>query len=648
MRTFAEAEERLAEALPGYERRSQQQALAVSVEKAISERKHLLAEAGCGTGKSLGYLIPAILGGRRAIVSTATKALQDQIAEKDLPFLQEHLGVSFTFAVLKGRSNYLCLNKTHEADPAEVPSKAALLRHVDGDADWDGTRDSLPFEVADREWYAVAAETEDCQSYKCKDNKLCYAQMARDRAKASQVVVVNHALYLTDLKVREVTGGFASMLDEHDVVIFDEAHEVEEYASKALGSEFKEAGVRSLVTEIVNAVRRFAPEAQDDVEKLTDEVLASLTALWSVLQPGRIRSATLIEAADQFVAFANALADLDDYLNGPAMLDTTPTELLDMARKRKDRISRRTTSAARRFHEIVTASFDDLVRWVEIERTRRGQEYLALKSAPVTVAPYLREHLFDNGVTAVLTSATLSVDGRFDYIAGRLGVDDYDGIDVGTPFDYTRQSVLYVPRHLPEPTPLNRAAWSSMMAVEMAELVKASEGRALLLFTSNREMNQAYDAIAGMIPYTVLKQGTAPNNVLAQRFAEDTSSVLFATRSFFTGVDFQGEACSLVVIDKLPFPVPTEPLVEARTEAIKREGGNDFKEYTIPVMSLVLKQGFGRLIRHRNDRGVVAILDPRLLTKGYGKTILNSLPPAHRAEKVEGVVDFFGVAGVDA
>lgn len=650
MRTFKDAEVRLAETLPGYESRPPQQALAAAVEGAIFNRTHLLGEAGCGTGKSLGYLIPAILSGKRVVISTATKALQDQVANEDVPFLQEHLGKPFSFALLKGRRNYLCLNKAEAVDPADVPNIGRLLADLTAlaaDPGFVGDRESLPFEVSDAEWRHLAADSDDCQALECKDKGICFAVRARKAAKEAQVVVVNHALYLTDLVVREMTGGAASMLDQHDVVVFDEAHEVEKYASSTLGSQFKTGGVAHLVSEVRNFGRRHVPTKAAELEVAGNEVLTAMTTLFMGLERAfidgksdklRIRPALLLDHGDNFVGFANALDALHEAVADGGLLGDVPGANYNDVKKKRDRISGRTLSTAGRFKQVILADFNDLVRWVE--RDSRGN--LTLATAPVTVAPYLREALFGAGnTTAVLVSATLSVDGKFDYVAGRLGIDTYTDIDVGTPFDFTKQALFYVPTDIGDPSPANRAAWSSMMASRTLDLVRASKGRALLLFTSNRELNAAYNAIADRIPYNVYKQGDAPNRVLMEQFKEDTDSVLFATASFFTGVDFQGDTCSLVVIDKLPFPVPTDPIVEARCDAIKRAGGNDFSSYTIPEMTLPLKQGFGRLIRHRNDKGVFALMDARVVTKGYGTKIVRSLPDAPRTDSMADVLSFF-------
>ena len=642
IQTFAEAEERLAISLPGYESRLPQQKLAAAVEASISGRRHLLGQAGTGTGKSLAYLISGIISGYRVVVSTATKALQTQLAEKDLPFLTAHLGHPFTWAVLKGRKNYVCLNNALNANSVDVPHLSQVIEasKVEG---FTGERDSFDFEIPGAEWNLISGDSDECSANKCKDHaEGCWAEQARCRARAAQVVVVNHALLMTDLKVKELTGGAANMLDNYQVVVFDEAHEVQSYATDALGTTFREAGIRGLVSEAHNFGHRDVPDQAKRIDDACAEVSFALTSLWGVLEVGRIRETDLLEHADEFVNLTNALRALSEIFIDRTLTDGVGWGNVDGAKKRQQRVSRRAVNAADRFEEVLMEDFSDMVRYVEIEKTPGGREQKVLRTAPINVAPYLRQHLFsDETVTAILVSATLAVGDDFGYIAKCLGVDDYDGLDVGSPFDFAKQGRIYIPRDLPEPRGETRAAWSGLMSHRAKQLIKAADGRALFLFTSTKEMKSAYNDIAPMLPYTCMMQGEESNRNLAARFKADIHSVLFATRSFMTGFDVQGEALSLVIIDKLPFPVSTEPITEARIEAIKRAGGNDFSDFTIPEMVLVLLQAAGRLIRSMTDMGVVAILDPRLQTKGYGKKIRRALPPFTAVETIAEVAAFF-------
>jgi ATP-dependent DNA helicase DinG len=626
-RTFDEAETVLSEALPGYEARPQQQDLARAVETAIADEVHLLAEAGTGTGKSLGYLIPAILSGKRVVVSTATKALQEQLGEKDLPFLQEHLGVDFTWAILKGRSNYFCVAAGQETDPAEVPLLEQVLAKVE-DPEWDGLPENLGIDVEALAWSKLTSSSDDCPGRKtCPFGDVCYAERAKDRAADADVVVVNHALLMTDLAVRAATDGYVAMLGEYDVVIFDEAHEIEEYASNVFGNRLTEIGLRNLIVE----AKQFAERVGATSGSVNDApALGALATLWETLKEGRIRPETVREHEDAWVGAANAFHDLWEEFARVAPYVGDDKKL----KARYARIERRLSTTAARLVDIVTVDWAAMVRWVEVERSKRGREFLVVKTAPIDLAPILRENLF-GVVPTILVSATLSVGNEFGYIAGRLGVDTYRSLDVGTPFDYETQARLYVPgRNWPDPGK-ERTAWESYAIEAMHDMVTQAGGGALLLFTSNAAMRKAHRALESRLPFDCLMQGTKANRKLAEEFTSDPNSVLFATRSFFTGVDFQGDTCRLVIIDKLPFPVPSDPIVEARCENIKARGGNDFQEYTIPVMVLTLKQGVGRLIRHRNDRGVMAILDPRLTTKGYGTKILQALPEATRTEQAE-------------
>lgn len=628
MKTFAEAEVALAESLATYESREPQQQFAAAVENALATDTHLLAEAGCGTGKSFGYLIPAILSGKRVIISTATKALQDQLATGDLPFLQEHLGVDFTWAVLKGRANYLCRaaladDTGNGSNAVPVTIRSSVLRRTE-DADFNGERDDLGFDVENTDWMNLTVSSDDCPGKKsCPFGETCYAEGAKTAAKDAQIVVVNHALSMTDIAIELASEGAVKMLDNYDYIIFDEAHELEEYASGVFGSRITKAALISLATQ----ARNFATKVGGTVRN--DAVVTAAEALWAVLEEGRLRPNTVVEHEDAWVALANSLTELaEDVSNLGVRVGDEKTK------SKLQRLERRAMTTSRKVIDLITVDWNAVVRWVEEETTRRGAKVLVLRSAPIDLSEILNRALFSQ-VTSVLVSATLSVDGSFDYIAGRLGVEEYDELDVGTPFDFPTQAKLYVPGKDFNDPARDKEGWQSMAIAHMGEMVRMSGGGALLLFTSNAAMRRAHMALADTLEgqgLTVLKQGDAPNKALAAEFKADTHSVLFATRSFFTGVDFQGETLRLVVVDKLPFPVPTEPMTEARCEAIKAAGGNDFSEYTIPVMTLVLKQALGRLIRHKTDKGVMAILDPRLRSKGYGKVIMRSLPDATDTE----------------
>lgn len=650
MQTFAEAEVRLAETLPGYESRPQQQRLAEAVEQTFAENgptdipRHLIAQAGCGTGKSLGYGIPSILLGKRVIISVTTKALQDQLSEKDIPFLQENLGVPFSWAVLKGRSNYFCPERAADQADELGPVVGQLLEasKVDG---FTGERDSFPFQIEDRVWAAVHADVDECSARECSRELVCFAQRAREYAKHATVVIVNHALFFTDLLIRDLTDGYVSMLDEYDFVVFDEAHEVEDVATNSLGANFTEASFTLLVNQVRSFAERYADNPDEVVALGHQDVFEAVPALWQRLELGRLRLAGVLKIQNELVALNDAMTE---FRKGVVKikLDGVSGDIYTKIKRRKDALLKRTDSLIFRLQDIIAAEFGDVVRWVEEERKQfRGQWVTRkiLKSAPIDVAPYLSRMLFE--VTpCILTSATLEVNGGFDYIAGRLGIEHFDSLDVGTPFDFSKQALTYVPRHLPEPVRDQVRNWETQVNEEIIDLCKASNGRALILFTSTKHMRSAFEACEKRIPHTVFVQGQMPQKRLVEAFRDDTHSVLFATRSYFTGVDIQGDSLSLVAIAKMPFPVPTEPMTEARCEVIKANGGNDFSEYTIPVMSLILQQGYGRLIRHRNDRGVVAILDPRLITKGYGKKILHDLPGAPVATSLDEVEAFFARA----
>lgn len=619
--TFSDAEAILASSLDGYEARPPQQELARMIERCLSQNissedgpTALIAEAGTGTGKSIAYLIPAILSPKRVVVSTATKALQDQIGGKDLPFLAEHLGVPFSYVVLKGRSNYFCGNAA-----TENGSDAGLVARLDkiaGEGDWNGQRDTMPFVVSDAEWATVAASTDLCSELDCNDVEAhygglaCFAARARAQARVADLVVVNHALLFTDVAVREATDGMANLIGPVDAVVLDEAHEAENYATMVLGHSLSEGSYASTGAVLRGAARDVGVDLDVPLGRVQQEV----EAYFGTLEPGEV-SAEILEAMEPMLM---ALLDLRE----ACWAVSAPRD-----HKRWTYATRRLGNLIDRTIATATKPLSDLVREVAIERTKGGSPRKVLKAQPVRVDGFLRDTLWANTI-GVLVSATILVDGKADYIADRLGVDRQVSLDVGTPFDYVEQALLYVP-NLPVPAGKTRDEWEAHAVEETLRLVRAAGGRALLLFTSVKNMNRSYEMLRNRLAdYTLLKQYDAPNHVLAERFKDEETSVLFGVSSFFTGVDFQGDTLRLVVIDKMPFPVPTDPIVKARQQDIKRRGGNDFAEYTVPEMTLPLKQGFGRLVRTSSDWGVVAILDSRMTSKGYGKTVIRSLPDA--------------------
>jgi ATP-dependent DNA helicase DinG len=647
--TFAEAEARLAKVLPGYESRQPQQVLAGAIEDALDECKHVLAEAGCGTGKSLGALIPAILSGKRVVYSTATKALQEQVAGKDLPFLKDHLGVDFSFALLKGRSNYFCLAKAVDADPRYVPVDA-MLKELDANPHHSGDREHFKtVSVDEKSFRNVAATSEECPGKrKCPFGDQCYAEFAKARAKAADVVVTNHMLTFTDVKIREVTHGFGSMLGDVDAYIFDEAHEIEEIATNAIADVVRESGVRKLAVEIQNYL---IDHRDPNANAIGQDIQAALAHLWDRLPTDD--GATMTKA--WFVNNFEPFADLMDTLKAgaEAVEAQRPTDSRDEARQ--TRLSTRAMNYASSFRVAMLAADDTLVRWIEHDDKKNR----LFKHAPLRIGPWLDAGIWsrvipstvtdDNPdgepVTAALMSATLSVGGKFDYLLDRLGLpEDTRTLNVGTPFDFSTQAMLYVP-DAKLPSPKDRQAWMTTTPIITMDLIDASGGGALLLYTSRSAMQQAYATMAPRLKakgYTVFMQGQdGTNKEIASAFQADEHSILFALKSFFTGVDFGGDTCRLVVIDKMPFAVPTDVMFKARSEEVERHGGRPFSDLTIPMMTLTLLQGFGRLIRTKSDRGVVAILDSRLSSTPYGRKIVEAMPPAPVTHSLEDVRAFY-------
>jgi ATP-dependent DNA helicase DinG len=609
---------RLAAALPGFEPRAEQAALAEALADALEVEEHLLAEAGTGTGKSLAYLVPALVSGKRVVVATATKALQEQLLTKDVPAAAAALGREVRVAVLKGRQNYLCRKSLGGIDQL-----GGLFRTAEDAAgyerlhDWietteTGDRAELSFEPSATLWAELSVGADRCAGRRCPLVGSCFAEAARERAAQAELVIANHALYFADVALRARTDG-AGVLPDHDAVVFDEAHRLEEAAASWFGGRVSLGRLRQLVRDVERYCReqekRPPARALAELERAGADLVAAF-------DPGsgrrRLTAADEDELHQRGSLLAAALARLSDEFAGGG--------------EDADALARRSLAAAGDVEACLALEDPDRVSWAEPG---------ALAWAPVDVSQILREALWEDGPTAILVSATLEL--RF--LRRRLGLEEAQELVLPSPFDFREQALLYVPAHFPEPrTP----GYYARLADEVVALCNLSGGRALVLTSSYRALDELVERTHGRLPFPVLVQGAAPRERLLERFRDDVASVLFATATFWQGVDIAGESLSLLVVDKLPFAAPGDPLVEARYERIAREGGDWFVDYALPAAVLQLRQGFGRLIRGHGDEGVVAILDPRLRTRAYGRRFLEALPPAPVVAERAAVADFFG------
>jgi ATP-dependent DNA helicase DinG len=613
VRSAVAALERVVAGLPGGgEARPGQRSMAAAVEHAIETGRHLVVQAGTGTGKSLAYLVPAILSGRKVVVVTATKALQDQLVGKDLPFLASHLDHPFTFTGLKGRSNYLCLQRAREAVADEEQlaldvghasaAKAEVLRLVRWAAEADpesgtGDRSSLEFEPSPTAWAAVSVSARECPGVaRCAVGSACFAERARAAAAEADVVVVNTHLYGVHL----ASGGIA--LPDHDVVVFDEAHQLEDVISDTAGFEL---GAGSFIN-LGRVVGRLLADARlvGDLDASGDQLSDALAehhgrrlrradaALAAALEVGRGRLAAVLSAARKI---DSAGEDVSGRKLRTIKLASTLAEEVD----------------------AVAGIADGQVAWVD------GPPFAPrLRVAPIDVAEVMAP-LWTSGVTAVLTSATIP-----PLLPQRLGLpaDAVEVLDVGSPFDYGAQALLYCAAHLPDP---RTERYESALHDELAALIGAAGGRTLALFTSWRAMTAAVEALRPRLDVPLVAQGELPKPVLLAAFAADESTCLFATMGFWQGVDLPGRTLSLVTVDRLPFPRPDEPLLQARRERARADA---FGVIDLPRAATLLAQGAGRLIRTATDRGVVAVLDPRLATARYRWALVNALPPMRRTK----------------
>ena len=629
---------------PAYEFRRGQLQMAQAIEQAIEERRHLVVEAGTGTGKTLAYLMPAIRSGKRVIISTGTKNLQEQLFYKDVPFLEQALypdgSRRLSVCYMKGRANYLCRKKLYDLTDQPVLSGLDEIEHYRAISAWEQTTQTgdraelATIPEASALWHKLDARADTCLGQKCSAWEKCFITEMRRRAMESDIVIVNHHLFFADLGIKRQAEGApdAGILPDAGVVIFDEAHELEDVAGSYFGISVSAARVEELCRDIEGSLQRnrmYTASLSGAIKTLRER-----SAFFFSLLPegdGRFafenRREFLEENGDEFVALQHGLVRISAEIEN---LSPKPEEMFGFVRR------------AQELHVqlgfVLENEDKNTVFWIERRRTGREKSHVSLQATPINVGPVLSEALWSQLETAVLTSATLAVGGGFDYIRSRLGVEHARDLVLASHFDYQSQALFYVPPDLPDPrTP----QFAAKAAERIRRLLEITRGRAFVLFTSYAQMRDIYQRLLGETEFPLLLQGDAPKTALLEEFRATPNCVLFATSSFWQGVDVQGEQLSCVIIDRLPFAVPSDPVVAARVKSIDERGGNAFFEYQVPSAVITLKQGFGRLIRSLHDRGLVALLDNRILKKAYGRAFVESLPNYRRTTDLQVVENWF-------
>ena len=662
----------LARTHPAYEFRRGQLQMAQAVEQALEEKRHLIVEAGTGTGKTLAYLLPVIRSGKRVIISTGTKNLQEQLFYKDIPFLEQTLfgesasgsGSSkqrLSVCYMKGRNNYLCRKKLYDLTDQPVLSGLEEIEQYRAISAWEKTTSTgdraelaeLP--EASALWHKLDARADACIGQKCSEWERCFVTEMRRRGMESDIIIVNHHLFFADLAIKLQAEGApdAGILPEAAAVIFDEAHELEDVAGNYFGISVSNLRVDDLARDVETSLQH-----NRMMSASLSGALGSLRErsqfFFSLLPPGEGRFAFetrrefLEENGDEFLALNQALTRLAGELEG---LPQKPEEVFNFVRRAQE-LQVQLTFA-------MESDDRNTVFWIErrggrgranpsqrnrdTEKTRdsfQSRQNVFLQATPIDVGPILRECLWSKLECAVLTSATLAVGGGFEYIRQRLGLEHARESVLPSHFDYENQALFYVPPDLPD---ARTPQFTVQAAERIRKLLEITRGRAFVLFTSYAQMNDIYQRLLGGLEFPMLRQGDAPKSALLEEFRLTPNAVLFATSSFWQGVDVQGEQLSCVIIDRLPFAVPSDPIVAARVRAIDADGGNAFFQYQVPAAVITLKQGFGRLIRSLHDRGLLVLLDNRILKKQYGRVFIESLPNYKKTTEMRVVEEFFGV-----
>ncbi len=632
-----------------YEFREGQIKMATAVLRAFEEKKHLIVEAGTGTGKTLAYLVPAIAyalnKGQKVIISTGTKALQEQLMEKDIPFLQQVMPKKFKAAYMKGRSNYACLQRIKKAETQPILESLDEFDSFQQVSRW--SRESETGDKAELTdlpenlsyWRDINAKGETCIGQKCPDYDVCFITRMRQRATEADIVIVNHHLFFADLNIRG--NEFGKVLPDYAAVIFDEAHLIEDIAAEYFGTQVSSFQLDELIGD-VGRLPITDVAFDKDLTKQCGRIIGFSDQFWARFSQGRGQDGRFPIQPNTFASQAKtgevlptplgeAYFQLDNALH---RLEMTLTNLSE-DESEIESVMRRTRQIRFDLDFIASQSEKNFVYWLE----RRGRG-MFLRASPIDVSTLLQDKLFDKVETAVLTSATLSSNGKFNFIKDRLGLDNEKTTSLVAPsnYDYQKQAILYLPKTMPDP---RSDDFLHHAANEIVKILNVTEGRAFVLSTSNNSMNALYELVSLRVNFPCFVQGSMSKTGLLDRFKTTRNAVLFATSSFWQGVDVRGDQLSCVIIDKLPFAVPTDPIVAARTRFIDEQGGMSFFEYSVPNAVITLKQGVGRLIRSATDKGVIAILDSRLRTKGYGKDFINSLPRCRITTELKDVDSIF-------